>query len=75
MKAKTFHDWRCGVLYFNAPKIQIFKGGMTWLEGAQAVVPVLLKPRPAVGSQVWHSKSLALFKFGLKIPMKSYSAC
>lgn len=43
--------------------------------GGKAVVQVLLKPHPAVGSQVWHSKSLALFKFGLKIPMKSYSTC
>lgn len=46
-----------------------------WPGGGKAVVQVLLKPHPAVGSQVWHSKSLALFKFGLKIPMKSYSTC
>lgn len=59
--------------YFKAPKIQLFKEA--WPGGGKAVVQILLKPHPAVGSQVWHSKSLALFKFGLKIPMKSYSTC
>lgn len=73
MEAKTFHAWRCGVLCFKAPKTQLFKEAQPG--GGKAVVQVLLKPHPAVGSQVWHSKSLALFKFGLKIPMKSYSVC
>lgn len=59
--------------YFKASKIQLFKEA--WPRGGKAVVQVLLKPHPAVGSQVWHSKSLALFKFGLKISMKSYSTC
>lgn len=58
---------------FKAPKLQLFKEARPG--GGKAVVQVLLKPHPAVGSQVWHSKSLALFKFGLKIPMKSYSTC
>lgn len=73
MKAKTFHAWRCGILYFKAPKIQLFKEARPG--GGNAVAQVLLKPHPAVGAQVWHSKSLALFKFGLKIRMKSYSTC
>lgn len=62
-----------GSFNFKAPKIQPFKEARSG--GGKAVVQVLLKPHPAVGSQVWHSKSLALFKFGLKIPMKSYSTC
>lgn len=57
-----------GSFNFKAPKIQPFKEARSG--GGKAVVQVLLKPHPAVGSQVWHSKSLALFKFGLKIPEK-----
>lgn len=79
----TLHVWKriwrlsvpgeVGCFHFKAPKIQLFQEA--WPGGGKAVVEVLFKPHPAVGSQVWHSKSLALFKFGLKIPMKSYSTC